>query len=312
VAWVARGVTTEIKAARSRDGGASFETPTTLQASGAVGDRGWPALAVDASAGAHAIWLDHRGLVARRPASSMGVGHGDGAGHDGQMASEGSALYYAAVTGAVGGERSIANSVCYCCKTALAADRDGRLFAAWRHVYPGSLRDIAMSVAVRGTFSAPARVSEDGWSINGCPDDGPAIAVDGGGTVHIVWPTVIPGPKPEGALFYASTRDGVHFTSRLRIPTLGSPKPSHPQVAASPDGRIVVAWDESISGTRVAAMRELRIGPGGSPTFGEATTIAPAGAADHPVVAATDAGWVVVWSTGGNPSRVYSRVVCLP
>jgi len=175
------------------------------------------------------------------------------------------------------------------------------------------MRDIAMSVARHGgeSFSPPARVSEDRWSIDGCPDDGPSIAVDGGGTVHIVWPTVIPGPEPEGALFYASTRDGLHFTTRRRIPTLGSPKPSHPQIAVSAGGRVVVAWDESISGTRVAAMRELKSGPGGGPVFGEVMPVAPTGAADHPVVAATDAGFVVVWSAGGDPSRIYSRVVRL-
>jgi hypothetical protein len=189
VVWVGRGATTEIKAARSRDGGASFERPATLQASGAVGDRGWPALAVDASGAAHAIWLDHRRLAAREPASPMGAGHGGGAAHEDELAAEGSALYYASVDGVAGAERSIADSVCYCCKTALAVGPGGTLFAAWRHVYPGNMRDIAMSVARRGgsSFSAPARVSGDRWSIAGCPDDGPAIAVDGGGTVHIVW-----------------------------------------------------------------------------------------------------------------------------
>jgi hypothetical protein len=140
--------------------------------------------------------------------------------HDGAGTAQGSALHYATAGGLVAGERSITDSVCYCCKTALAVGPGGTLFAAWRHVYPGNMRDIAMAVA-RGdaeSFSPPARVSEDGWSIDGCPDDGPSIALGGGGTVHVVWPTVIPGQTPEAALFYASTRDGVHFIRRRRIP----------------------------------------------------------------------------------------------
>ena len=70
-----------------------------------------------------------------------------------------SGLYYAASAG--GGrcppERALAMGVCYCCKTALAAGADGALFAAWRHVYPGNLRDIAFSVSRDSgrTFSAP-------------------------------------------------------------------------------------------------------------------------------------------------------------
>ena len=114
------------------------------------------------------------------------------------------------------------------------------LVAAWRHVYPGDLRDIAFAISRDGgrSFSAPSRVSEDGWAINGCPDDGPALVVDAGGVTHIVWPTVIAGDEPVGALFYASTRDGQRFTPRVRIPTLGSPKPMHPQVALAADGTL--------------------------------------------------------------------------
>jgi hypothetical protein len=50
------------------------------------------------------------------------------------------------------------------------------------------------------------------------------MAVDAQGTIHIVWPTVIGGAEPTGALFHATTRDGRTFSPRQRVPTLGSPK----------------------------------------------------------------------------------------
>ena len=46
--------------------------------------------------------------------------------------------------------RPITGGVCYCCKTALAVGRPGSVFAAWRHVYPGNLRDIAFSMSRDG------------------------------------------------------------------------------------------------------------------------------------------------------------------
>jgi hypothetical protein len=209
-------------------------------------------------------------------------------------------------------ERELTRSVCYCCKTATAIGADGAIYAAWRHVYPGDLRDIAFTVSRDGgkSFSAPARVSEDKWQINGCPDDGPAIAVDAGGTVHVVWPTVLfAGTQPQGALFYASTRDGHRFTPRLRIPTLGSPRPMHPQIVVSDTGRIVIAWDETVNGQRVAALRELKAGA--QPTFGEVVTLDTAGPAIYPALAATTAGLVAVWTAGGDVSRVQSRTIPL-
>ena len=51
--------------------------------------------------------------------------------------------------------------------------------------------------------------------------------------VHIVWPTVIPGDEPMGAIFHSTLRAEGTFAPRSRIPTLGSPKPSHPQVASN-------------------------------------------------------------------------------
>ena len=86
VLWTARGHATEIKTATSRDGGMTFGAPVTLQARGAAGDRGWPALAIDQESTVHAIWLDHRGLAAHRTASGQ-AGHQSGT-HDGVAMAE--------------------------------------------------------------------------------------------------------------------------------------------------------------------------------------------------------------------------------
>ncbi len=313
VLWTARGETTEVRIARSRNGGKTFEAAVTLQSPGAQGDRGWPALALDRQGKAHAVWLDHRGLAAGRLAGARHGGHQTGAAHDGVAMAQKSGLYYAGADG-LSGERELAKGVCYCCKTALAVGPDGSVYAAWRHVYPGGLRDIAFTLSRDGgrSFSTPARVSEDGWAISGCPDDGPAMAVDATTTVHLVWPTVVSGPTPDGALFYASTREGRAFTPRTRIPTLGGPKPSHPQIVIDSSRRIVIAWDELVDGRRVAAARELKARPNQPVEFGPAVTLPSPGYAMYPVLAATDQGVLAVWTTGGEASVIQASRLRLP
>lgn len=347
VLWNARGAATSIKMSKSRDGGKTFDAPIALSSPDAAGDRGWPSLTVDGRGTPHAIWVDHRGLAAARPAGAPQTHtHGtsnaaastgaqaaatgaattggaatagaarsaDRAAHDGVAMAQKSGLFYASLPG--GGavsadtERKLTAGTCYCCKTALVTGRDDALFAAWRHVYPGNLRDIAFSVSRdRGrTFSAPVRVSEDGWEIHGCPDDGPAMTVDKRGAVHIVWPTVI-GAKtdePQGALFYASTSDGRTFTPRVRIPTLGSPKPTHPQIVADDRGRLAVAWDEVIDGQRTAVVRELHqpSSSGAAITFGEPLRLATTEASTYPVLASTSRGLLAAWTSGAPAASV--------
>jgi len=311
VLWTARGATTSITMARSADAGRTFSTPIALQAADAAGDRGWPALALDATGAAHAVWLDHRGLAAGKATTAHE--HRDAGEHDGVAMAQKSGLYYAALGARVSQERELTAGVCYCCKTALTVGLDGTLYAAWRHVYPSNLRDIAFTLSRDGgrTFTAPTRVSEDRWQLNGCPDDGPAMAVDRSGTVHVIWPTVLPGPEPQGALFYASTRDGRTFTPRMRVPTLGSPKPSHPQIALDASGDIVVAWDEVINGIRTAVARRARRAEGNRVAFSDAIRLALEGPATYPVLASAADGFVVAW-TSGAPAASVIQVRRLP
>jgi hypothetical protein len=163
VAYGARGQQgTEIRIARSSDGGRTFAASRPVQASGAAGDRGWHAMTLDSRGVAHLMWLDHRGLAAGRTPQ----GHGGEAGHhvdaaaaereaiDGVALAQRSGLYYAGDESGATSERELVKGVCYCCKVALATTPGGGLLAAWRQVYAGNIRDIAfMSSTDAGSIS---------------------------------------------------------------------------------------------------------------------------------------------------------------
>ncbi len=131
-----------------------------------------------------------------------------------------------------------------------AAPADIDLRRRGGHVYPGNLRDMAFALSRDGgrTFAPPVRVSEDKWMLEGCPDDGPAMAVDArqrdttscgrrscSGATADAEPTI--------ALFYAMSSDGKRFTARERIPTEGMPH--HPRVTIGADGSLIAAWTNS-------------------------------------------------------------------
>jgi hypothetical protein len=226
-----------------------------------------------------------------------------------------SSLYHASITGSSATEHEITKGVCYCCKTALATGADGTLFAAWRHVYPGSFRDMAFATSRDSgrSFSAPVRVSEDGWAIDACPDDGPAMAVDASGSVHLAWPTVIGGDNPRGAIFYSTMpRDGQPFTKRQQVATLGGPKPSHPQIVVDSRRRVFVAWDELANGRQTAAVREVRADATGATSFGPIVTLSSSESGSYPALAAAGNRVLAAWATGGDRSRVQVHTVPLP
>ena len=102
--WTAQGDTTEVKVARSGDGGRSFAAPVMLQSQRRrAASRGWPAVALDHQANIHAIWIDHRGLAKDGATGANHSGHkGE---HDGVAMAQKSGLYYASMA-----ERSLART----------------------------------------------------------------------------------------------------------------------------------------------------------------------------------------------------------
>jgi len=303
VVWTARDTAgTRLMSARSTNGGRSFLTPSPVPGSESPGNRGWHSIASTRDGDIAAIWLDHRD-VPSRGGSTAHSGHQHhatpAAQADGVARAQLSQLFFGRV--ANGNARGIANGVCYCCKTAIATGRGGAIYAAWRHVYPGNVRDIAFAMSSDGgrTFTPPVRVSDDRWAIDGCPENGPAIATDAAGRIHLVWPTLVPGRTPSSeptlGLFHATSRDGRTFSPRQRIPAEGVPR--HPQIAIDSQGNPVVAWDEETrEGRRVALARGTMQGGGTVRFLRERIGGGERGV--YPAIAAAGDGIVLAWTSG--------------
>jgi hypothetical protein len=301
VVWTAKAPQgTQLLSARSDDGGKSFARPTAVPGATAAGNRGWHATATDKDGRVVAIWLDHRELGG----GGTGTEAHDHAAHkmpqaDGAERAQRSKLFFARLDSA-DSTRALTGGVCYCCKTAIATGPDGSIYAAWRHVYPGNIRDIAFTVSRDGgrTFGAPIRVSEDRWVLDGCPENGPAIAVDGSGRIHIAWPTLVPGaPGRESTLelFYATSRDGRQFSPRQKIPTEGLPR--HPQIVVGARGAVVVGWDEQVGGTRRVALARGTVDGKEMVRFAR-QVVSDDRPGAYPVLAVADDAIVTGWTSG--------------
>ena len=314
VVWTTKGKNgTTLRQSRSDDGGKTFSAAATVPGTDAPGNRGWEAIAVGPDGRVDVIWLDHRELASDSAMASSHHEHTQRAAGDkerlpdlkpdGVAMAEKSKLYFASLDGAAA-PRAVTGGVCYCCKTALVSAVGGSVYAAWRHVYPGNLRDMAFTMSRDSgrSFVPPIRVSEDHWVLEGCPDDGPAMAVDAGGRIHLVWPTLVkesgaPGAEPAEtiALFYAVSSDGRTFSRRQPIPTEGLPH--HPRIVSGVDGNLTVVWDELAKGSRRVAFARARAASNGVPSF-RRQLLTPDGPSVYPVVAAAGADVIVAWTSG--------------
>jgi len=133
---------TRLLVARSKDGGLSFTPNVPVTGSEAAGNRGWASTTVDRRGHVVAVWLDHREMASGHM-HSTGTSTSDGAAH-----AQASKLYFADANDPASA-LALLGGVCYCCKTAVAAGPDGSIYAAWRHVYPGDVRDIAFISSTR-------------------------------------------------------------------------------------------------------------------------------------------------------------------
>ena len=296
VVWPTRqdGIS-QIRYASSSDLGRTFSKAVTVAGEKLSGARGWESLALGWDGGVHLAWLDGRNAAPRPNHAHHGSHANPGAKTDSAPRQD---VFHAAWKGAAApAERQVAANVCFCCKTAIATSGE-KVYVAYRHIFPDSIRDIAVARSIDNgvTFEAPTRLSDDGWKIAGCPDDGPAMAADSHGGLHIAWPTFVEGETPRKGIFFASMAEGQAFTPRLRLDS-GQADAAHPQIAADDHGASAVVWDEHAAGARRIVLRRIDKGAAAAPE------VFAADGGLYPVVAAAEGHWVVVWSQLGPDKR---------
>ena len=309
VVWTAkRAEGSRLLAARSTDGGVTFSASTVVPGSAAAGSRGWESIAVGRGGSVYALWLDHRKLDIGAPTRGAVAGGGPSAPiFDPVERAALSQLYFASLDGRVAA-KGITGGVCFCCKTSMVTAPDGGVLAVWRHVFPGDLRDIAFTTSRDGgrTFSAPMRVSEDHWEFDGCPDNGPTVAVDGARRIHVAWPSPADVKNPMVmALFYAMSSNGQPFTPRIKIPTNGPA--GHVQIVTEADGNVVLAWEEmSSTGRTIRLARANTLANGQIVLRSVGSTVA----GKYPSMAVTSGGALVAWAqpVNGVSTIAVSRV----
>ena len=85
-------------------------------------------------------------------------------------------------------ESELDSSTCDCCQTSIAITNDGPI-VVYRDRGEKEVRDIYSVKNINGTWEEPNAVHDDGWIINGCPVNGPKVAVNSK-DLAVAWFTV--------------------------------------------------------------------------------------------------------------------------
>lgn len=133
------------------------------------------------------------------------------------------------------GEDVIDSDVCSCCQTSLV-HAAGTPVVAYRDHEAGEIRDNSVARYVNGQWALNGPVHRDGWKINACPVNGPALA-SRGARVGAAWFTAADGAAAVKAAF--STDGGASFEQAVVI---DSEKPLGRVDSAMFRGGLIVAW----------------------------------------------------------------------
>ena len=142
--------------------------------------------------------------------------------------------------GRYSGEKLIDDNVCTCCPTSTIS-LGNKMLISYRDRTDQEIRDMdTVGFDENLKIDGPYSVHHDGWHINACPTNGPALDTKNGKVV-ITWYTAATVPL---LLFASSVDGGKHFSSPEEISGIPATV-GHPAVALLADGSSIVAWIES-------------------------------------------------------------------
>jgi hypothetical protein len=154
----------------------------------------------------------------------------------------------------LGPEAPLDTRICDCCQTSVARTTDGPVIV-YRDRSDEEVRDIYIVRRVGRNWTAPAAVHADGWEIDACPVNGPAVDARDR-RVAVAWFTAAADTARVKVAF--SNDGGATFGVPVRVDD-GNPAGRVDLVMLS-NGAAVVSWVENV-GER-AEVRVRRVGDG--------------------------------------------------
>lgn len=283
----------DVRIAVSRDSGETWSQAMSPHDDGTPTEHGFVSLLGDGDA-LRVVWLDGRHTT----------GEHDHAG--GPDAARGAMTLRSALIGPdgrrLGPDQEIDARTCDCCQTDAARTREG-LVVAYRDRDQREVRDIALLREADG-WSQPVSVARDGWLIDACPVNGPAVDARGD-TVAVAWFTAADRPRVRLAF---STDGGRVFADPIDV--AAGKVAGRVDVALLPDGRAVVSWLEDTTGSA-----EIRAQPfTADGVAGAVVVIAKSGVArssGFPQMILVDDALLFAWTQPGEPQRVRTALAGL-
>jgi hypothetical protein len=273
-----------VRVAVSKDDGASWGAPAVPHTDAPESEHGFVSMVPAPEGGLALVWLDGR-------ASGEG-GHGQTALFAARIAADGS----------LGPETLLDERVCDCCQTAAAVTSDG-LRVAYRDRGADEVRDVSVVRYAAGRWSAPRSTSGDGWRIDGCPVNGPALAA-AGGRVALAWHTAA-GEAPHVKVAF-SDDGGVSFGPPAVVDD-GRPV-GRVDVVLLDDGTAVVSWIEQVAAGAELRARPVRPRAARAPALRVADS-SSARSSGFPRLERSGGRLVFAWRDAAEPPRIHTALL---
>ena len=289
----------DVVMARSRDGGETWNPLGSPHADGTKTEHGFVSL-VPGEQSTTAIWLDGRETV-----------------DDGPMTLRTTTIdARTSVVAAEGGgpvERPatvLDRRVCDCCATD-AVRVGGKLVVVYRDRSGDEVRDISVVRRVDGEWTDPTLLNRDGWTISGCPVNGPALAGDGSAVVATWFTKADERPRVRAAI---SEDEGRAFSDP--IPIAGSDGERTPMgrvdVTLTGDDAVVSWLDGPADGAGDARVMVRRIGLDGA--LGRPVVVAETAAersSGFPKIVATSGQVALVWLGSEETGKLHASILAV-
>ena len=268
----------------SEDKGRNWSAPVTPHADDTPTEHGFVSLFGTADR-AMAVWLDGRNTLPDDDRVTTASG---------AMTLRLGALSNAGAS--VDSEVELDERVCDCCKTGVALTTEGPI-VAYRDRSQDEIRDIAVVRRTMAGWSEPSTVHADGWNIDACPVNGPAIAARDS-LVAVAWFTAPDEPRirlafsGDAGRSFAAPFEVAHgrVLGRVDLVLLG-------------DGRAIVSWlAEGPAGAAIFARAFDRSGPVSGPARIVASQVGRD--AGFPQMVQAGTGLLFAWTDPRNGHQV--------